>query len=359
MVFCDVVRGLTDRSWLDVRGAAPAENRELFTALREASGSQPVDVPAQALPLAAFDLYRPGRLGRAERVIRECDPDAVVVNLPSAEYGALPLRLCGKVPPMVGLLHVPGSPRNLGFRLGAAREVLARRALRGLEAVAVLSPSAEAMFRKSWDRGGVQTTLLPLPTPVIERRNRAEARAALGLPENEIVGIAGRLSFKQKGHDTFIAAAERLASTRPRLRFAVAGDGRDRERLESLVERSGLSGRVDLLGHVNPIGDFLCAVDALAIPSRFEGLPVIALEALAAGTPGIAADIDGLRDVWPAPWLVAPSDPAALAAGLGRLLDSDPALVEPLLREGREKMEQMTSNDPAAAIEGLLEEVAG
>ena len=354
MVFCDVVRGLAQRPGLEVTGAAPAENEELAAALAAATGSDPVDVPAQALPLAAFDLFRPGRLGQAERAIAGQDPDVLLVNLPSAEYGALPLRASGLRCRRIGLLHVPGSPRELGFRLGRAREALARRALRGLDAVAVLSPSAEDAFRSLWDPGGTEVALLPLPTPEVRRRDRDEAREALGLPDGEIAGIAGRISFKQKGHDTFIEAAQLLAGRRPGLRFAVAGDGRDRERLSRMVERSGLGDRLFMLGHVSPIDDFLSAIDAIAIPSRFEGLPVIALEALAAGTPGVAADIDGLRDVWPQPWLSAPGDPAGLAAALERLLDSGAADTEPLLREGRERMERMTSRDPAASIEGLL-----
>jgi glycosyltransferase involved in cell wall biosynthesis len=121
-----------------------------------------------------------------------------------------------------------------------------------------------------------------------------------------------------------------------------------------MIDRSGVGNRFFMLGHVNPIDDFLSAVDAIAIPSRFEGLPVIALEALAAGTPGVAANIDGLRDVWPPGWLSSPGDPAGLADGLDRVLAADPAEKAPPLRDGRARMEQMTSLDPAAAIETLL-----
>jgi glycosyltransferase involved in cell wall biosynthesis len=109
-----------------------------------------------------------------------------------------------------------------------------------------------------------------------------------------------------------------------------------------------------MLGHVSPIDNFLGAIDALAIPSRFEGLPVIALEALAAGVPGIAADIDGIRDVWPAEWLCPPGDPGHLADGLGRLLNAGPDEIEGPLREGRARMAQLTSEDPAGALAGLL-----
>ena len=356
MVFCDVVRGLAQRPGIEVSAAAPAENEELTAALAAATGTDPLEVPAQALPLAAFDLFRPGRLGRAERAIGALAPDVLFVNLPSAEYGALPLR-AGLRCLRIGLLHVHGSPRELGFRLGSAREALARRALRGLDAVAVLTPSAEAAYRRLWDPGDTETALLPLPTPVINRRDKAAARAALGLPGGELIGIAGRISFKQKGQDTFVEAARLLARRRPGLRFVVAGEGRDRERLVQMVDRSGAGDRFFMLGQVSPIDDFLGAVDAIAIPSRFEGLPVIALEALAAGTPGIAADIDGLRDVWPGPWLTPPEDAASLAEALDRLLDARPGDTEPLLREGRLRMEQLTSDDPAASIEKLVREV--
>ena len=351
-VFCDIVAGLRGRPGLDLVTAAPRANARLSTGLTDPEGQVPLDVPAQALPLAAFDLYNPLRLHRVKRAIGAVAADVLLVNLPSPEYGAAPLRLDLPVSRRVGLLHIHGSPRDLGFRLGFAREALARRALASLDLACVLSDSAAGFFRSRWDGGGTQLQRIALPRPRVERVSRSVARRRLGLAEeSRWVGIAGRISIRQKGHDTFVAAASRLSAANPDLRFAVAGEGRDRRGLEDRVRDLGLAERFLFLGEVRPIDPFLAALDAIVIPSRFEGLPLIALEALTAGLPGVASDIDGLRDVWPAEWLTPAGNPEALAEAVSGLLGSPQDTRESILRAARTKMEAMTADDPAAVFE--------
>jgi glycosyltransferase involved in cell wall biosynthesis len=143
------------------------------------------------------------------------------------------------------------------------------------------------------------------------------------------------LSLKQKGFDTFVAAARTLAASRPDVRFAIAGDGPDRDELIELIREIGMEDRLSLVGHIAGIERFLCALDAVAIPSRFEGGPVLALEALQLGVPGVATDCEGLRDVWTEAWQVPVDDPPALAARLGELLELEPADRDRAIAEGR------------------------
>jgi glycosyltransferase involved in cell wall biosynthesis len=356
-LFAAVVRGLADRPAYELRCAAPATNRVLSDALREASGRGPLDVPAQPLPLAALHLLDPRRRRGASRAMSEWKPDVLLVNLPSAEYGATPLLARPEGVSAVGILHVPGSPRRLGFRLGRLRERLARRALGGLDAVCVLTESAARTYEELWAGDGTRIRTINLPRPHLDRLDRDEARNALGLPPGPIVGIAGRVSVKQKGHDTFVAAAAALAGRRPDVAFAVAGAGRDAGRVEEMVRQRGLEDRFHLLGHVQPIGTFLSAIDAIAVPSRFEGLPLIALEALELGVPGVAASTDGLRDVWPADWRVPADDPDALAEALQRVLATPEEDLRRRLEEGRGMARRNTSEDVAADVGEVLEEV--
>jgi len=355
MVLCDLVRGLSQRSSIDLEIAAPASNIALTQALcRAGDGMSPIDVKAQPLPLAAVHLFDPRRRHRLGQALKGLEPDVLLVNLPSAEYGGLPLRRRMTGAKTLGLLHVPGSPRALGFRLGAIRERLARHVLANLDSVGVLSESAIEIYRHHWDNGATAIHHLRLPRPKVEVWDRVEARRSLGLSNAPLIGIAGRLSFKQKGHDTFVEAAEILVRGQPELRFAVAGEGRDRSRLERLLEDRGLRQQFDLLGHVTPIERFFAAVDVIAIPSRFEGLPVIALEALEVGTPGVAASTDGLRDVWPLEWQVPADDARQLAAALKRMLDATTSERSEMIAEGRRRMEAATGADLAAQVEPLI-----
>jgi glycosyltransferase involved in cell wall biosynthesis len=359
-LFCDLVAELATRSDIQLRSVAPHENTALTERLREATGALPVDVPAQPLPIAAVHLYDPRRRRRVRRALAEVDFDAALVNLPSAEYGATPLLDSSLAGRSIGLLHIVGSPRALGFRFGWLRQRLAHRALRRLDAACVLTESAARAYRALWaGRESSAVEVVRPSKPTIEPVDREAARSALGLPAGTIVGIAGRVSFKQKGQDTFVDAAALLLDRRPDLSFAVAGEGRDLDRLGRLLRARGIEGKFSLLGQVDPIERFLCAVDAIAIPSAFEGLPLIALEALALGIPGVATSADGLQDIWPAAWRIAERDPDALASRMGQVLDASPEDRHATIEEGRRLMEASTSENPARELEAQILSLGG
>jgi glycosyltransferase involved in cell wall biosynthesis len=169
-----------------------------------------------------------------------------------------------------------------------------------------------------------------------------------------VIGIAGRINLKQKGHDTFVEAAEVLLRERPGLTFAIAGDGPDRPRLERMIEDRRLESSFRLLGYVSPIEQFLSAVDWIAIPSRFEGLGLIALEALALGVPGVAASCDGLCDIWPSRWRVEPGDAVGLAAKIATLLDLDEGQVTKAIDAGRRHINTITTDNVSAEMASIV-----
>jgi glycosyltransferase involved in cell wall biosynthesis len=141
--------------------------------------------------------------------------------------------------------------------------------------------------------------------------------------------------------------------------FAVAGSGPDEARLRAAIEQRGLGDRFRLLGTVRPIDVFLSAIDVLAIPSRFEGLPLIALEALWLGIPGIATRIDGLVQIWPVAWQVAPSNERELAERLWEVLSTPVGERAALLAEARARAERRVTEDLAPFFAELLPSLVG
>jgi glycosyltransferase involved in cell wall biosynthesis len=110
-----------------------------------------------------------------------------------------------------------------------------------------------------------------------------------------ILGI-GRL-VPQKDFDLFLDAAALLVREAPDVTFAIVGDGPLRATLERRATELGLGRTVTFLGERQDVPDLLRAADVLWLTSQWEGLPNVALEAAASGTPVIARDTGATREV--------------------------------------------------------------
>ncbi|MFN7225273.1 MAG: glycosyltransferase [Paracoccaceae bacterium] len=136
----------------------------------------------------------------------------------------------------------------------------------------------------------------------------------------------GRLS-EQKGFTLLIDAMALIARDLPDLRLTLVGDGELRPQIEAALARHGLAGRVTLTGWLDEAGvrDALAASQALIVPSFAEGLPMVIMEAMAAGRPVIATAIAGIPElVTPdTGWMVPAGDVDALAQAM-RAIASTP-----------------------------------
>ncbi|MEV7278349.1 glycosyltransferase family 4 protein [Streptomyces sp. NPDC093111] len=172
-----------------------------------------------------------------------------------------------------------------------------------------------------------------------------------------LVVCVGRLC-RQKGQDVLLAAWPEVLAAVPDARLVLVGDGPDGERLRAAAGPS-----VRFTGAVADTAPWYRAADLVVLPSRWEGMALAPLEAMASGRPVVVGDVDGARESLPPGHeelcLVPPGDPAALAAALGRLL-GEPGLRRSLGREAREHV--LSSFDvrrTGAAVAELYREVAG
>ena len=134
-----------------------------------------------------------------------------------------------------------------------------------------------------------------------------------------IVGCVGRLS-PEKGFDIALRALLDL----PGVRLEVVGDGLERPALESLATSLGVADRVEFLGWMADPTARMASWDVLAVPSRLESFGVVAVEAMLVGVPVVATVAGGLPEVitdGETGVLVQVESPAALAAGIRRVLD--------------------------------------
>lgn len=146
-----------------------------------------------------------------------------------------------------------------------------------------------------------------------------------GYPEPGYLLFVGRLRIR-KGLEVLLHAMERTGKTLPELRLVVAGDGEHRQRLEGTISRLGLGKRVELLGRCdfNKVQTLMTRARALVVPSTYEGMPLVILEAMALGLPVVASSVSGIPEVvrdGETGWLVPAEDISALARVLSEIHD--------------------------------------
>lgn len=300
-------------------------------------------------------LPHPWMVQRINTMARDVGVDLIVLD------PALPLGLVGPSLdlPYDVVLHgaevtVPGrlplSKQTLGYVLRRARHIVAAGGY----------PAAEAEHA-----AGRALPITVVPPGVDTDRfhpladsERAQARADFGIPDDAELLVSISRLVPRKGFDTAIRAAALLHSSRPRLLLAIAGGGRDEQRLRGLA--TSLDAPVRFLGRVSndDLPRLYGCADAYAMLCRNrwggleqEGFGIVFLEAAACGVPQIAGDSGGAAEAVDhgVTGLVVrhPDDPREVAAAIEALLD-DPAQARRMGAAGRERAVREFSYDVLA-----------
>ena len=152
-------------------------------------------------------------------------------------------------------------------------------------------------------------------------------RRSLGIPEHcRVVGVIARL-FPRKGYEDFFPVAADIARELPDTHFLILGDGPKRYEYEAWTESLGIRSRVTFAGLVPPdeVPRYIAQMDVAAHFSLKEGLPRVAVQALAERKPVVAYHLDGTPEVvisGKTGFTVPPRDVRAAADALLRLLKS-------------------------------------
>lgn len=167
---------------------------------------------------------------------------------------------------------------------------------------------------------------------------RANLRQQLDVGEDSpVVMVVARLE-PQKGHRVLIEAMPAVFQEVPKVRLICLGEGGLRDELEALAHARGVGRVVRFVGGQTNVADWLSMADITVLPSFYEGLPLAAIESLAASRPVVATDVDGTPEVVvheKTGLLVRPGDATGLGRAVCRLL-RDPRWARALGKAGRE-----------------------
>ena len=251
--------------------------------------------------------------------LRTLKPDLVHIHhvWPAADrYLSMIARAAG-VPHVVVTEHITGESHSRG------QQALKRDELKNADAVtAVTGAIVDTLVR---DYGIERSLVRVIPNGADVPDEEQEAPVArrwrerfLATPLKPLWVVAGRLE-EQKGQDLLFEALVPLLRIGLDFSLVVAGDGTRRGWLEQRALSLGLSPRVQFVGQLDDVGALLAAADGVVLPSRWEGLPLVLLEAMARGRPIVATAVGGVAEAIEdgvTGTLVPPNDVGALAAAL-------------------------------------------
>ena len=191
------------------------------------------------------------------------------------------------------------------------------------------------------------------------RSERAEARAEHGLTDDDYVVVTVANLRANKDYPTMLAAANRLVDDGVPVTFLTAGQGPLADELPTLRDGLGLGDRFRFLGYQEDPIRVLAAGDVFCLSSRYEGLPIALLEALAMGLPAVVTDVGGMPSVvrdGVEGRLVPASDPIALAGAIADL--ADPARRAELASHASDRSHDFDIGHAVARQQRLYDELA-
>ncbi len=276
-------------------------------------------------------------LWRLTRLMRRRRIDAVVTVGTGGDkmfWGRLAAWLAG-VPVICSALHSTGLPDHVEF---------SNRLLTPLTDafVAVAEPHGRYLAEHEGCPAG-KVRVIPNGVDVERFHPRwpnAKLREEFGLSEaSPVVGIVAALR-PEKNHEMFLAAAAKILQRQPAANFLIVGDGPERGRLESAVQRLGIAASVRFVGTRTDVEEVLSLIDVLTLTSRMEANPICLMEAMAAERPVVATRVGSISETvldGRTGYLVAPGDAESMAARVMELLNN-PDRASEMGRAGREQI---------------------
>jgi glycosyltransferase involved in cell wall biosynthesis len=168
--------------------------------------------------------------------------------------------------------------------------------------------------------------------------DKRKKKRELGIPkEGPVIGLGVRLTI-QKGITYLLQAMPEITNHYPDITLVIAGEGESERKLKEDVEELAIGTHVRFIGPRLDMPEVLKVLDLYVLPSLWEGLPIVLLEAMAAGCPIVATNVGGNHMAvvhGENGSLVEPGNPAALAQEIIRVLD-DEQLRSRYVKRGRE-----------------------
>jgi glycosyltransferase involved in cell wall biosynthesis len=280
----------------------------------------------------------PRGLLRLVRLVRAWRPDVVHSHMVHANLMARALRLLAPIPVLVSTIH------NI-YEGGPLLMAAYRLSNRLVDHMTIISEAAADRFVR--DRIVPRELLRVIPNGVdadefrkVAADARATVRGTLGV-QGEFVWLAVGRFETAKDYPNMLHAFARLHDQHPRTVLLLVGRGSLQGDTETLTRSLGLVDAVRFLGVRRDVSELMSAADGYVMSSAWEGMPMVLLEAAAAGLPIVTTAVGGNREVVAdeeSGFLVPPRDADALARGMARLTGLSAPELRAMGERGRERV---------------------
>ena len=222
------------------------------------------------------------------KLFREEKPDVVHTHLNVLKYTAPAAKLAG-VPRCVHTIHNLADKEAEGRISGMISGFVFRR---GLSIPVALSP---LVHQSIVDYYGLEAQRIPTVFNGIPL-DRCIPRETYALGEKAVLVHVGRFN-EQKNHGGLLEAFRLLLEQCPNTELWLLGDGELRDQMESYAQSLDIQDRVRFLGSQENVYPYLHDADVFVLPSRYEGMPMMVIEAMGTGLPIVASNVGGIPDM--------------------------------------------------------------
>jgi glycosyltransferase involved in cell wall biosynthesis len=353
----DLWAGAEVQLWQLLRQLAQSPQLELAAALMN-EGELAGRLRAAGIDVEVIDESRLGAAAifrRLRQLMREFRPDIVHTHRSKENLLGLAANLASVRAPMIRTVHGANEHptswrRPARHMISLANEFTGRQLTAAV--IGVSSGLAEALRN---EHGYRNVRLIPNGidiAAIVQAQVAAPFREARDRARH--VGLVGRLEPVKRG-DLFLEAAALACREHPdeKIAFHVFGEGSQRREMEQRAAALGLGDRVLFHGHTPEVVTWLSGLDALVLCSDHEGLPMILLEAIAAGTPVVGHAVGGIAEVMQGDVggvLVERHDARGYAEAIGQVLASDPQQLKISVARDRLHAEYSSSSNAAQTL---------
>ncbi len=268
--------------------------------------------------------FSKNKVAQLARTFDSLNADLVVLLQGEIEDSSLALlgaRQSGRK--LMSYIPVAHTMKLMGAKLGGLRDQTTRYLFKVPDTWMTISECIASMLKERGATAPIHIVENGIDTERFIPADKETCRREQDLPEGLLLGLCGRIEFKQKQQHFVVSSMSDWAGPLAEAKVLFVGDGPDAANLKELVKQYGLENRVIIRPWEKHPEKLYPALDALLIPSRFEGFPLVMLEAAACGVPIVGADRDGMHDFLPAPWRFIPADAKSMEEAINYALKDE------------------------------------